>query len=231
MDFRHELYGRFPYVVGAVLLLTFLLLMMFFQSVFLPLKAILMNILTILATFGALVLIFQHGWGAGLFGFDPVGAIGVITPAILFVILFSLSTDYEVFILSRIKEYYARTGDNEESVAAGLQHTAGVVTAAGLILVGVFGSFATAGIITIKEIGLGLAIGVLIDTFIVRTVLVPSTMRIAGDINWWMPPWLKRIVPELHEGGSGDIGAVPGTATAAAVAGRERIAVKEQTTD
>ena len=205
MDFRHELYGRFPYVVGAVLLLTFLILMMFFQSVFLPLKAILMNILSILATFGVLVLIFQHGWGAGLFGFEPVGAIGVITPAILFVILFSLSTDYEVFMLSRIKEYYARTRDNEESVAAGLQHTAGVVTAAGLILVGVFGSFATAGIVTIKEIGLGLAIGVLIDTVLVRTILVPSTMRIAGDINWWMPTWLRRIVPELHEGPAGDI--------------------------
>lgn len=231
IDFSHELYGRFPYVVGAVLLLTFMLLMMFFQSVFLPLKAILMNVLTILATFGALVLIFQHGWGAGLAGFEPVGAIGVITPAILFVILFSLSTDYEVFILSRIKEYYVKSHDNEESVAAGLQHTAGVVTAAGLILVGVFGSFATAGIITIKEIGLGLAIGVLIDTFIVRTVMVPATMRIAGDINWWMPTWLKRFVPELHEGPVGEIGLAQTTAAGRPVAEGERIAIEEQTTD
>jgi RND superfamily putative drug exporter len=103
-------------------------------------------------------------------------------------------------MLSRIKEIYAKTGDNEESVAQGLQHTGRVVTAAGLILIGVFGSFATAGIITIKEIGLGLAIGVLIDTVIVRSIMVPATMRLAGSINWVMPAWLKRWVPELREG-------------------------------
>lgn len=200
MDFRHELYGRFPYVVGAVLILTFLILMMFFQSVFLPLKAILMNIGSLLATFGVLVLIFQDGWGSGLAGFESLGALAVITPAILFVILFSLSTDYEVFMLSRIKEYYAQTHDNEESVARGLQHTGGIITAAGLILIGVFGSFATAGIVTLKEIGLGLAIGVLIDTVIVRSIMVPATMRLAGNINWTMPAWLKRWVPELREG-------------------------------
>lgn len=205
MDFRDKLYGQFPYLVGAVLLLTFIILMMFFQSVFLPLKAILMNLASILATYGALVLIFQRGWGAGLFGFEPLGAIGVITPAILFVILFSLSTDYEVFMLSRIKEYYHATGDNEESVAAGLQHTAGVVTAAGLILIGVFGSFATAGIVTVKEIGLGLAIAVFLDTTIVRTIMVPATMRLMGDRNWAMPAWLKRIIPELREGPVGDL--------------------------
>ena len=187
MDFSDKLYDRFPFVIGAVLLLTFIVLMMFFQSVFLPLKAILMNLASILATYGVLVLIFQHGWGSDLFRFDPVGAIGVVTPAIVFVILFALSTDYEVFMLSRIKEYWNETHDNEESVARGLQHTAGVVTAAGLILIGVFGSFATAGIITIKEIGLGLAIGVLIDTVLVRTIMVPATMRLAGAANWWMP--------------------------------------------
>jgi hypothetical protein len=205
MDFSDKLYDRFPFVIGAVLLLTFIVLMMFFQSVFLPLKAILMNLASILATYGVLVLIFQHGWGSDLFRFDPVGAIGVVTPAIVFVILFALSTDYEVFMLSRIKEYWNETHDNEESVARGLQHTAGVVTAAGLILIGVFGSFATAGIITIKEIGLGLAIGVLIDTVLVRTIMVPATMRLAGAANWWMPGWLKRIVPELREGPADEI--------------------------
>jgi uncharacterized membrane protein YdfJ with MMPL/SSD domain len=209
MDFRHELYGRFPYVVAVVLLISFVILMMFFQSVFLPLKAILMNVASLLATFGALVLIFQDGWGSGLLGFHSLGALSVITPAILFVILFSLSTDYEVFLLSRIKEYYARTGDNEESVARGLEHTGGVITAAGLILIGVFGSFATAGIISLKEIGLGLAIGVLIDTVLVRTIMVPATMRLAGSINWVMPAWLKRIVPELREGPVGDMGFAP----------------------
>ena len=209
MDFSDKLYDRFPFLVAVVLLLTFVILMMFFQSVFLPLKAILMNLASILATYGVLVLIFQHGWGADLFRFEPVGAIAVVTPAILFVILFSLSTDYEVFMLSRIKEYYKATGDNEESVAAGLQHTAGVITAAGLILIGVFGSFATAGIITIKEIGLGLAIGVLIDTVLVRTIMVPATMRLAGRVNWWMPEGLKRFVPELREGPVGEIGLAP----------------------
>jgi RND superfamily putative drug exporter len=209
MDFSDKLYDRFPYLVAIVLLLTFVILMMFFQSVFLPLKAILMNLASILATYGVLVLIFQHGWGADLFRFEPVGAIAVVTPAILFVILFSLSTDYEVFMLSRIKEYYAATRDNEESVAAGLQHTAGVITAAGLILIGVFGSFATAGIITIKEIGLGLAIGVLIDTVLIRTIMVPATMRLAGRANWWMPDRLKRFVPELREGPVGEIGLAP----------------------
>ena len=199
-DFHDRLYGRFPYIVAAVLILTFFVLMMFFQSVFLPLKAILMNLASVLATYGVLVMIFQHGWGAGLFGFKPVGAVAVITPAILFVILFSLSTDYEVFMLSRIKEYYRETHDNAESVATGLQHTGRVVTAAGLILIGVFGSFATAGIITIKEIGLGLAIGVLIDTVVVRSIMVPATMSLAGNINWVMPQWLKRFVPELSEG-------------------------------
>jgi uncharacterized membrane protein YdfJ with MMPL/SSD domain len=203
-DFHDKLYGRFPYIIAAVLLLTFLVLMMFFQSVFLPLKAILMNLASILATYGVLVLIFQHGWGAGIFGFQPVGAVAVITPAILFVILFSLSTDYEVFMLSRIKEYWNETHDNEESVAKGLQQTGRIVTAAGLILIGVFGSFATAGIITIKEIGLGLAIGVLIDTLIVRSIMVPATMRLAGNINWVMPSWLKRWVPELREGPRAD---------------------------
>jgi uncharacterized membrane protein YdfJ with MMPL/SSD domain len=199
-DFHDKLYGRFPYIIAAVLILTFFVLMMFFQSVFLPLKAILMNLASILATYGVLVMIFQHGWGASLFGFKPVGAVAVITPAILFVILFSLSTDYEVFMLSRIKELYRETHDNVESVATGLQHTGRVVTAAGLILIGVFGSFATAGIITIKEIGLGLAIGVLIDTVVVRSIMVPAAMRVAGDINWVMPARLKRFVPELREG-------------------------------
>jgi RND superfamily putative drug exporter len=169
-----------------------------------------MNILSILATFGVLVMIFQHGWLSGVFGFDPVGAIGVITPAILFVVLFSLSTDYEVFLLSRVKEYYNETHDNEESVARGLQHTGGIITAAGLILIGVFASFATAGIITMKEIGLGLAIGILIDTVIVRSVLVPATMCLAGNANWAMPDWLRRIVPELREGSFEEPAAAPG---------------------
>ena len=208
-DFSDELYGRFPWLVAAVLVLTFFILMMFFQSVFLPIKAVFMNLMSILATYGALVLIFQHGYGADLLGFESLESLSAITPAVLFVILFSLSTDYEVFMLSRVKERYHETHDNEESVAFGLQHTAGIITAAGLILIGTFGSFAVAEILTVKEIGIGLAIGVLIDSTIVRVIMVPATMRLAGTANWWMPDWLRRIVPELKEGPAGDIVPVP----------------------
>jgi putative drug exporter of the RND superfamily len=202
LDFQSQLYGRFPIIVGAVMLMIFIILMMFFQSFFLPIKAMLMNLVTVLATYGVLVLIFQDGFGTGLLGFTSQGLLGNITPAVLFVILFGLSTDYEVFLLSRVKESYREIGDNDESVARGLQSTAGVITAAGLILVGTFGSFATASVLTIKEIGLGLAIGVALDTTIVRVIMVPATMKLMGDWNWWMPSWLQRIVPELSEGPS-----------------------------
>ncbi len=200
LDFRNALNDRFPILVPAVLLMTFLILMVFFQSLLLPLKAILMNLASVLATYGALVLIFQNGWGAGLLGFDPVGKVSVVTPPVLFVILFGLSADYEVFMLSRVKEYYHQIKNNEEAVATGLEHTAGVITAAGLLLIVTFGSFATANIITIKEIGLGLAIGVLIDSTIIRVIMVPASMRLMGDANWWMPAWLHKIVPEFREG-------------------------------
>ncbi|HVX30610.1 MAG TPA: MMPL family transporter, partial [Nitrolancea sp.] len=141
-----------------------------------------------------------YGWGAHLLGFTSQGLVSAITPAVLYVILFGLSTDYEVFMLSRVKEYYRETKNNEEAVASGLEHTAGVITAAGLILVGTFGSFASANVVTIKEIGLGLAIGVFLDSTVVRIIMVPATMRLMGATNWWMPDWLKRIVPELSEG-------------------------------
>jgi putative drug exporter of the RND superfamily len=200
VDFRDALYGRFPIIVLSITILIFIILMMFFQSVFLPLKAMLMNLASLIATYGVLVAIFQYGWGSGILRFEPQGLLNVVTPAILFVILFSLSTDYEVFLLSRIKESYHRTNNNEEAVAQGLQQTAGLITAAGLILVGTFGSFAIARAVPLKEIGMGLAIGILIDTTIVRVIMVPATMRLMGSGNWWMPGWLKKIVPELREG-------------------------------
>ena len=200
IDFREGIYSRFPLIIAIVMALTFLLLMMFFQSIFLPLKAILMNVASILATYGVLVLVFQHGVGLQVYGVDPLGALSVVTPVILFVILFGLSTDYEVFMLSRVREFYHETGNNEEAVAAGLESTARVITAAGLILIGTFGSFSLGRVISLKETGLGLAIGVLIDSTIVRIVMVPATMRLAGSANWYMPAWLKKIVPELREG-------------------------------
>jgi hypothetical protein len=171
-----------------------------------------MNMATILATYGVLTMIFQYGWGDEFLGFTSLGGLGMFGPATLFAILFALSTDYEVFVLSRVKEYYHALHDNNEAVARGLQNTAGVVTAAGLILVGTFGSFATASVVAIKEIGIGLAVGVLLDTTIVRVVMVPATMTLMGAANWWMPAWLKRIVPELREG------AIPEPAPAPAAA-------------
>jgi RND superfamily putative drug exporter len=200
IDFRDQLYGRFPIIIVLVMVLIFVILLMFFQSIWLPIKAMLLSLLSILATLGVLVIIFQHGVGAGLLGFTSQGMVNVITPAILYVVLFALSTDYEVFLLSRVKESFEESGDNQESVAIGLSRTGGVITAAGLILIGTFGSFATAEIVTLKEIGLGLAIGVLIDSTLVRIVMVPATMKLLGNWNWWMPEGLKRFVPELREG-------------------------------
>ena len=200
LDFRDSLYNRFPLIVALVTLIIFAILLMFFQSIFLPLKAMFMNLATIIATYGVLVVIFQSNEGAKLLNFTPQGMVNVITPAILFVVLFALSTDYEVFMLSRVREHYLAGASNEEAVATGLQRTAGVITAAGLILVGTFGSFAAADIEQLKEIGLGLAIGVLLDSTVVRLIMVPATMRLAGRANWWMPEGLRRFVPQLSEG-------------------------------
>jgi hypothetical protein len=191
--------------------------MMFFQSLALPLKAILMNLASIMATYGVLVLVFGHGIGIQVYGVDAIGALSVVTPVILFVILFGLSTDYEVFMLSRVKEYYHHTGNNEEAVATGLETTAGVITAAGLILIGTFGSFSLARVISLKETGLGLAVGVLLDSTIVRIIMVPATMRLMGNANWYMPRWLKKIVPELREGPAEEF--APAGAPALAAAG------------
>jgi RND superfamily putative drug exporter len=195
-DYADALYSRFPLLVGAVLLVTFVLLALLFRSIVLPLKAILLNLVSIVATYGALILIFEVGWGAGLLGLEPQGKLFVVTPALLFVILFGLSTDYEVFMLSRVAERFRATGDNEEAVASGLDRTARVITAAGLVLVGTFASFGTSNIIFLKELGIGLAIGILIDTTLVRLVLVPATMRLMGRATWWMPAALRHFAIE-----------------------------------
>jgi RND superfamily putative drug exporter len=200
LDFRNTEFSRFPAVVGAVLLVTFVMLMMFFQSLFLPLKAILMNVASIVAAYGGMVAIFVYGWGASVLGFESNGHLSVVTPPILFAVLFGLSADYEVFMLSRVKELYHQNHDNTEAVAGGLARTAGVITAAALLLMAVFGSFSVAGVQNVKEVGVGLAIGVVLDTTVVRIIMVPATMRLLGDANWWMPRWLKGFVPQLKEG-------------------------------
>ncbi|QRX96327.1 MMPL family transporter [Streptomyces noursei] len=203
VDFETSLYGRFPIVAAVITLAILALLLLFFRSLLLPLKAVVTSVLPLVAAYGALVWVFQDGHGEGVLGFTSQGRLSVITPMIVFTILFALSTDYEVFLLSRVRENFERTGDTERSVALGLQQTAGLITAAAMILIATFGSLAASSVETLKEIGIGLAIGVLLDATIVRLIIVPATMQLARGANWWLPKWLRPILPQLsHEGPS-----------------------------
>jgi RND superfamily putative drug exporter len=207
-DLAALLQQRLPVFIGAVLGLSFLLLLVVFRSVVVPLKAVVMNLLSIGAAYGIVVAVFQWGWGAGLFGVGNKGPIESFLPMMMFAILFGLSMDYEVFLLSRIKEEYDRTGDNAIAVADGLSHTARVITAAALIMVTVFGAFIFGDERVIKEFGLGLSVAILIDASIVRMILVPATMELLGNANWWFPKWLSWL-PALHvEGHAEDADAI-----------------------
>ena len=196
VDFSTYLASRLPLFFGAVLALSFLLLMTVFRSVLVPLKAVIMNLLSIGAAFGIVVAVFQKGWGAGLLGIDGA-PIEPFVPMMLFAIVFGLSMDYEVFLLSRVREEWKRTGDSRLSVADGLAATARVITAAALIMVFVFGSFLLEADRISKLFGLGLAVAVLIDATVVRLLLVPATMELLGDKNWWLPKWLDKILPDV----------------------------------
>ena len=196
IDVTDHLSGRMPIFFAAVLGVSFLVLMMVFRSVLVPLKAVAMNIASISAAYGVVVAVFQWGWGAGLLGISG-GPINPFIPLMLFAVVFGLSMDYEVFMLSRIREEYDRTGDAVTSVADGLASTARVITAAAAIMVVVFGSFVFEEIREIKLFGFGLALAVLIDATLVRMVVVPAAMELLGERNWWMPRWLDRIVPRL----------------------------------
>ena len=196
-DFADFLGGRMPILIGVVLLLSFLLLMAVFRSILVPLKAVVMNLLSIGAAYGVIVAIFQWGWASDVIGVAKEGPIDAWIPMFLFAIVFGLSMDYEVFLLSRIKEEYDRTGDNAVAVADGLAVTARVITAAALIMFCVFGAFVLGDDRSLKLFGFGLAIAVLIDATIVRMVLVPATMELLGDKNWWLPAWLDRILPRI----------------------------------
>ena len=187
IDVSERLSSRLPIFIGAVLVLSFLLLMAVFRSLLVPLKAVIMNLLSIGAAYGVVVAIFEWGWGSSLLGVEQTGPIAPFVPMMMFAILFGLSMDYEVFLLSRIREEYDRTGDNAVAVADGLASTARVITAAALIMVTVFGSFILGDATTIKLFGLGLATAILVDATVVRMVLVPATMELLGDRNWWFP--------------------------------------------
>ena len=196
-DFLVSQGERAPYAVAMTLAASGFILFLLFGSVVIPIKAMIMTLLSITASFGALVWIFQEGHLSGLLDFEPLGYTIAGNPIIMFSVIFGLSMDYEVLLLSRIQEAYRRTGDNTASVAEGLSKTAGVITGAALIMVVVFSAFALAEVITIKAIGVGMAIAVAVDATIIRILLVPATMRLMGRWNWWAPGFLQGLVDRV----------------------------------
>ena len=189
-----------PLVFGFVLTLAFVLLLVTFRSIVVPIKAIVLNLLSVGAAYGSLVLIFQKGWGESLLGFKSNGHITTWLPLFLFVILFGLSMDYHVFILSRIRESVDHGMSTRDAVSHGIKSTAGVVTSAAVVMVGVFGIFATLSFIDFKEMGIGLAVAVLIDATVIRGVLLPAAMVMLGERNWYLPTWLEWLPRFSHEG-------------------------------
>ena len=206
-DVADRITDRLPLFIAAVVAMSFILLLIVFRSILVPLKAALMNLLSIAAAYGVLVAVFQWGWGNELIGLHTTMPINPMLPLIMFAILFGLSMDYEVFLLSRIREEYVATGDSHQSVVTGLSNTARVITSAALIMMSVFGAFVLGDDPTGKLFGVGLAVAVLLDATLVRMILVPATMSLVGRANWWLPAWLDRILPHLDlEGTSIDTG-------------------------
>jgi RND superfamily putative drug exporter len=205
-DFNDQMHSRAPIVFGFVLMVAFLLLLVTFRSIVIPIKAIVLNMLSVGAAYGVLVLVFQKGWFESLLGFHSTGAIESWLPVFLFVVLFGLSMDYQVFIVSRIREGFDRGMSTDDAVEHGIKSTAGVVTSAALVMVAVFAIFGSLGVLFLKEMGVGLAVAVLIDATIVRAVLLPATMKLLGDWNWYLPQrlqWLPRVRHEPAPEGAG----------------------------
>jgi len=203
VDFADKIAERLPILIIVVIALSFLLLMAVFRSILVPVKAAIMNLLSIGAAYGVIVAVFQFGWGRQLFGVGKTGPIESWIPMMMFTILFGLSMDYEIFLLSRIREEYLETRDNAASVADGVAQTGRVITAAAAIMIVVFGTFVVGfSARVVKEIGLGLAVAVLVDATLVRMVLVPATMELLGDANWWLPRWLDRAIPSFSVEGA-----------------------------
>ncbi|HEX8771383.1 MAG TPA: MMPL family transporter [Acidimicrobiales bacterium] len=198
IDLTDAIKGRLVIFIGLVILGAVVLLMMVFRSLFVPFKAAVMNVLSIGGAYGVIVVVFQWGWGKGVIGLDNTVPIVAFVPVMMFAVLFGLSMDYEVFLISRIKEEYVKSGNSRQSVVTGLASTARVITAAALVMISVFLSFVPNPDPTVKMIGLGMALAVFVDATIVRMVLVPATMELAGKANWWLPRWLDRILPNIH---------------------------------
>jgi RND superfamily putative drug exporter len=208
VDLADTLGQRLPFMFITILLLSFILLMVVFRSLLVPLKAVIMNLLSIGAAYGVIVAIFQWGWVKSFVGIGKEGPIEAWVPMMLFAIVFGLSMDYEVFLLSRIKEEYDQHGNNSEAVAHGLAKTARLITAAAAIMICVFGSFVLSDLRVLKLVGFGLAFAVFIDATLVRLILVPATMELLGDRNWWLPKWLEWL-PRVNVEGEPDFVSAP----------------------
>jgi RND superfamily putative drug exporter len=203
-DFIDLVAGSMWKILLFVLVFSYLVLFVLLRSVLLPLKAVVMNLLSVAAAYGVLVTVFQYGWFDSLLGFDSLGYVNAMTPPFLLAIVFGLSMDYEVFLLSRIRERYEATGDTGSAVAQGLRASAGTISSAALIMVAVFAVFAGTGTPSIKEIGVGMSVAIALDATLVRLILVPATMEIMGRWNWWLPRRLDRALPHAgFEAGSG----------------------------
>jgi RND superfamily putative drug exporter len=199
VDFNKQLEHSMPLVIGFVLIFAFLLLLFAFRSLVVPLVAIGLNLLSVAAAYGVLVLVFQHSWAEGILNFTSTGTIANWLPLFLFALLFGLSMDYHVFILSRIREAYDRGQSTEDAVASGIRSTAGVVTSAAAVMVAVFAIFATLSQVSIKQVGVGLAVAVLVDATLVRAILLPAVMTLLGERNWYLPRWLQWLPQASHE--------------------------------
>ena len=196
MDSVDALYDRFPWAIALIVVAIYVTLLLLFRSVVLPAKAVLMNTMSIFASYGALVFIFQEGRLEGLLGIPATGQIEATIPILLFFILFGISMDYEVFLLTRIKEAYGRSGDNGEAVAEGLEKTGRIITSAALVVILVAIGFATGDLLLVKALAIGLAVGIALDVTIVRSLMVPALMRLLGNWNWWAPRFLREAESE-----------------------------------
>lgn len=204
MDFRNHVYNSAPYVIGSVLVLAFLLLTIMFRSIVIPMKAIILNLLSAGAAFGVLVAVFQWGWGVGFLRADSTGVIEVWLPLFLSSILFGLSMDYHMVLLHRVKEFYEGGHTNESAVSMGVKSTAGQITSAAAVMICVFGAFAIGSTLSLQQFGLGLGVAVLIDATVIRSVLLPATMKLLGDWNWYLPGWLEWLPKVGKEAGPGE---------------------------
>jgi RND superfamily putative drug exporter len=204
IDFNDTLYAHFPLIIALVLLLTYAFLFYAFRSVFLPLKAVALNLLSVLAAYGTLELVFQHGIGASLLGFTPESGVAGWVPVFLFAFLFGLSMDYEVLLLSRIQEGWLATGENSESVVFGLEKTGRLISSAASIMVVSFSGFILGSQVQMKEFGFGLVAAIALDATLIRLVLVPAIMQLMGNVNWWLPGFLSGLASNGATFGEGD---------------------------